>query len=113
MSAKRKPAKPTKKSLITACMTQTLEGDRFPASVFKFCRENNVDEGDFYALFGSMDSLQKEIWIFFFEETKRLLEKDKAYAGYGNRESMLSFYFTFFWLVEIYGKYMLFSFVLY
>jgi len=109
MSAKKKTAKPTKKSLITAYMTQTLEGERFPASVFKFCKENTIDEADFYALFGSMESLQKEIWVFFFEETKTLLEKDAAYTGYGNRERMLSFYFTFFELLGLNRSYVLFA----
>ncbi len=109
MSAKRKPAKPTKKSLISAYMTQALEADRSPVSVFKFCKENNIPEAEFYALFGSMESLQKEIWIFFFEETKTLLEQDEAYAGYGNRERMLSFYFTFFELLGLNRSYVLFA----
>ncbi|MGB5317397.1 MAG: TetR family transcriptional regulator C-terminal domain-containing protein [Robiginitalea sp.] len=109
MSAKRKVAKPNKKSLITAFMTQTLEAERFPVSVFKFCKENDIEEADFYALFGSMESLQKEIWVFFFEETMRLLEKDAAYAGYGNRERMLSFYFTFFELLGLNRSYILFA----
>ncbi|MGB5190026.1 TetR family transcriptional regulator C-terminal domain-containing protein [Robiginitalea sp.] len=109
MSAKRKVAKPNKKSLITAFMTQTLEAERFPVSVFKFCKENDIEEADFYALFGSMESLQKEIWVFFFEETTRLMEKDAAYAGYGNRERMLSFYFTFFELLGLNRSYILFA----
>ncbi|MGB5508068.1 TetR family transcriptional regulator C-terminal domain-containing protein, partial [Robiginitalea sp.] len=56
-----------------------------------------------------MESLQKEIWIFFFEETKTLLEQDEAYAGYGNRERMLSFYFTFFELLGLNRSYVLFA----
>ena len=56
-----------------------------------------------------MESLQKEIWIYFFEETKNLLEKDKAYAGYGNRERQLSFYFTFFELLGLNRSYVLFA----
>lgn len=109
MSAKKKMAKPTKKSLITDYMTQSLEADRFPTSVFKFCRDNNIEESDFYALFGSLELLQKEIWVLFFEETTALLEKDKAYTDYGNRERMLSFYFTFFELLGLNRSYILFA----
>lgn len=109
MSAKKKTNKPNRKTLITAYMTEALEKERFPVSVFKFCKEQGIDESDFYALFGSMESLQKGIWNFFFEQTIALLEKDKAYGGYGNRERMLSFYFTFFELLGLNRSYVLFS----
>ena len=109
MSAKKKTAKPDKKTLLAAYMTQSLENERFPVSVFKFCKEQEIEESDFYSLFGSMESLQKEIWVFFYEETIALLEKDKAYTGYGNRERMLSFYFTFFELLGLNRSYILFA----
>lgn len=109
MSAKRKKEKADKKSLITAYMTETLEKERYPVSVFKFCKEQGIEEADFYSMFGSMESLQKGIWNSFFEQTVALLEKDKAYASYGNRERMLSFYFTFFELLGLNRSYVLFA----
>jgi hypothetical protein len=109
MSAKKKTGQPNKKSLITAYMTETLENERFPVSVFKFCKQQKIEEADFYSVFGSMESLQNGIWVFFFEETQALLEKDPGYAGYGNRERMLSFYFTFFELLGLNRSYVLFA----
>jgi AcrR family transcriptional regulator len=109
MSAKKKTAAPDRKSLIAAYMAETLEREHFPSSVYKFCKEQKIEEPDFYAFFGSMESLQKEVWVYFFEQTSELLEKDKAYADYGNRERMLSFYFTFFELLGLNRSYVLFA----
>jgi AcrR family transcriptional regulator len=94
---------------MAAFMTDTLEAERFPVSVYKFCKEHKISETDFYAHFGSLESLQKEIWISFFNQTIELLEKDKAYADYGNREKMLSFFFTFFELLGLNRSYILFT----
>lgn len=109
MSAKTKKQKPERNDLMAAFMTDTLEAERFPVSVYKFCKEHKISETDFYAHFGSLESLQKEIWNSFFNQTLELLEKDDAYGGYGNREKMLSFFFTFFELLGLNRSYILFS----
>ncbi len=108
MSANKKK-KPGRQDLIAAFMTDTLEADRFPVSVYKFCKEHKIAETDFYAHFGSLESLQKEIWVSFFNQTQDLLAKDESYAGYGNREKMLSFFFTFFELLGLNRSYILFA----
>lgn len=109
MSAKTKKKKPVRKDLMAAFMTDTLEAERFPVSVYKFCKQHKISEADFYAHFGSLESLQKEIWVSFFNQTVELLEKDEAYADYGNREKMLSFFFTFFELLGLNRSYILFT----
>jgi AcrR family transcriptional regulator len=109
MSAKTKKKNPSRKDLIAAFMTDTLEAERFPVSVYKFCKEHKISEAEFYAHFGSLESLQKEIWISFFNQTLELLEKDEAYAQYANREKLLSFFFTFFELLGLNRSYVLFA----
>jgi AcrR family transcriptional regulator len=109
MSAKTKKKTPGRKDLMAAFMTDTLEAERFPVSVYKFCKEHKISETDFYAHFGSLESLQKEIWISFFNQTHELLEKDEAYRDFGNREKLLSFFFTFFELLGLNRSYVLFT----
>lgn len=109
MSAKTQKKKPGRKELMAAFMTDTLEAERFPVSVYKFCKQHKISEQDFYAYFGSLESLQKEVWTSFFNQTVELLEKDEAYLEYGNREKMLSFFFTFFELLGLNRSYILFA----
>ena len=90
-------------------MTDTLEAERFPVSVYKFCKAHKISEADFYAHFGSLENLRKEIWTSFFAQTLELLQKEQAYEGYGNREKMLSFFFTFFELLGLNRSYVLFA----
>ena len=94
---------------MSAYMTDTLEAERFPVSVFKFCKAHKISETEFYAHFGSLESLQKEIWISFLNQTMELLDKDEAYSEYGNREKLLSFFFTFFELLGLNRSYILFA----
>ena len=56
-----------------------------------------------------MEGLQKGIWISFFNQTQALLEKDVSFEEYGNREKMLSFFFTFFELLSLNRSYVLFA----
>ena len=75
----------------------------------EYFRRSSISEAEFYAHFGSLESLQKEIWISFFNQTLELLEKDEAYAQYANREKLLSFFFTFFELLGLNRSYVLFA----
>ena len=109
MSSKNKTKTPGRKELMSAYMTDTLEAERFPVSVFKFCKAHKISETEFYAHFGSLESLQKEIWISFLNQTMELLDKDEAYSEYGNREKLLSFFFTFFELLGLNRSYILFA----
>ncbi len=109
MSAQKKVKKMGKDDLIAAYMSFALDAERFPTSVYKFCKELKIEEADFYAHFGSTEGLQKEIWVSFFEKTHALLEKDPAFEQYGNREKMLSFFFTFFELLGLNRSYVLFA----
>ena len=84
-----------KLAIITAFMNYTLENDHFPKSVFKFCKDNNMEEKNFYKFFGSLDGVKGIIWETFYKNAMSLLEKDENFEGAKPKEKLLSFYFTF------------------
>lgn len=65
-----------------------------PASVFAFCESLGIKEEDFYAQFGSFESLEKSIWTEYVTQVRTRLLADENYAAFSAREKILSFYFT-------------------
>ena len=98
----------SKEKLISAYMESVLLNEKTPKSVFKFCRENNFEEADFYKYFGSFEGLQTEIWNSFYEQTLSLADKDESYSTYSNREKILTFFYTFFQILTLNRSYVLF-----
>ncbi len=109
MSAKTKNNKVGEDKILNMYMEHVLEYEAVPKSIFKFCKVNNIKEDEFYQHFGSFESLQKSIWNGFFDNTLKLLEKNKEYNSYGNKEKMLSFFFSFFELLTLNRSYVLFA----
>ena len=89
----------SKDQIVSMFMEYVLEHDEKPKSVFKFSKLNNITETEFYNFFGTIESVEKEIFKMFFEKTLLLLQKDKDYESYDMRSKMLSFNFTFFELL--------------
>jgi hypothetical protein len=89
----------SKEKIVSLYMEYVLEHDEKPKSVFKFSKLNNITETEFYSFFGTIESIEKEIFNMFFEKTIALLQKDKDYESYDMRSKMLSFNFTFFELL--------------
>lgn len=111
MTAKKKIAaktKNTKENIISTYMDSVLANETLPKSVFKFCKENNITEAEFYTFFGSFEGLRKEIWNRFFLHALSLAEKSQDYEDYANKEKMLSFLYTFFEILTANRSYVLF-----
>lgn len=89
----------SKEKIVSLYMEYVLEHDEKPKSVFKFSKLNNITETEFYSFFGTIESIEKEIFSMFFDKTVSLLQKDKDYESYDMRSKMLSFNFTFFELL--------------
>lgn len=104
-----KKKKPDADAIISKFMTAVLEEGKYPSSVYKFCKEHGIDESDFYQHFGSIETLKQRIWIAFYQNTSKLLEKNKAYEGLGRKEKLLTFYYTFFELLGLNRSYILFA----
>ena len=86
----------TRDQIISKYMDYRLEHNEKPQSVYQFAKSNGFDESVFYSFFGTMESLEKEIFKLFFDKTLELIQKDEHFATYDMKSKMLSFYFTFF-----------------
>lgn len=95
--------------LMSAYMNTCLEYDKRPTSVYKFCKENKLEEVDFYKHFGSFEHLRADIYSFFFNQSIELLEKSKDYQSYDAKNKLLSFYYTFFENLSANRSYVLFD----
>lgn len=109
MAAKKSTANSLKNQIITGYMTYVLEHENVPASVYKFCKSINITEEQFYAHFGSIENLQKGIWDTFFMNTIDLMEKNKEFDSFSNKDKMLTFFYTFFELLTLNRSYVLFT----
>ena len=98
-----------KEAILTAFIDTTLEKEAFPLSVFKFSKENNIEEKTFYKHFGSLDAVKGQIWQFFYDNAMGLLEKDATFENASPKDKLLSFYFTFFEVLLLNRSYVLFS----
>ena len=108
MPAKTTAKKPSKENIITAYMNYVLLNEAVHKSVFKFCKENKIEEDEFYKLFGSVAGIQKAIWNLFLENTMKLLSKNKEYHEFSSRDKMLTLFFTFFEMLKLNRSYVLF-----
>lgn len=98
----------TRNDVITAYMDYVLDREKTPKSVYKFAKKHDMSEQDFYAHFGSFESLRKEIWNTFFTMTMDVSHKNEDYHNFSNREKMLTFFYTFFELLTLNRSYVLF-----
>ena len=94
----------TRDKIISMYMNYRLEHNEKPRSVFQFATKNGFDEKEFYTFFGTMESVEKEIFKMFLEKTVELIQKDTNYEAYDMKSKMLSFYFTFFELLSTQGN---------
>ena len=99
----------SKDQLISLYMESVLLNEKTPKSIFKFCKEHNFEEVQFYKHFGSFESLQMEIWNSFYEQTISLANDEEAFQDFSNQDKMLTFFFTFFELLTLNRSYVLFT----
>ena len=95
MAAKTTTKKITEDTIIALYMDYVLEHEEEPKGVYKFCKTVGIEEDEFYQHFGSVSTIKSSIWDKFYTNTVSLLEKNKDYSSFANRDKMLSFYFTF------------------
>lgn len=110
MATKSTASKVTDDKIIDLYMNYVLEHEAKPQSVYKFCKANKIKEEEFYSFFGSFDALREGIWSKFHANTIHLLNKNKEYGSFSNKDKMLTFFFTFFELMTLNRSYVLFAF---
>ncbi len=102
-----KSKKITDDLIITMYMDYVLEHETMPKSVYKFCKVNSMTETEFYDIFGSVDSIRKEIWNKFYMNTESLLQKNKEYDDFSSKDKMLTFFYSFFEMLTLNRSYVL------
>lgn len=95
--------------IISKYMDYVLEHEGYPKSVYKFCKDIKIKEEEFYAFFGSLESIDKQIWTVFYEMTTDVMHKNKEYSGFTSREKMLTLFYTFFEMLTLNRSYVLFA----
>ena len=101
--------KPDADKLIAVYMDYVLEHEKTPRSVYKFAKDNDMTEADFYQHFGSFEGLRKTIWEKFFDNSLSVMEKSKEYGTFSNREKLLTFFYTFFEVLTANRSYVLYA----
>lgn len=86
------------KDILAIYMESVLEGKEY-ASVYQFCKENEIEESDFYAEYSSFDRIRSSVYSKFVTETVRMIHSTEDFENYSSREKLLSFYYTFFELL--------------
>lgn len=82
--------------LISKYIETVLDHEKKPASIHKFCKELDIEEGVFYSYFGNFEKLERRIFSLFLENSLELLAKNEDFKDFDARNKVLSLYFTFF-----------------
>jgi Tetracyclin repressor-like, C-terminal domain len=95
--------------IISFYMNDVLENNHNTKNVYVFCKNNHIEESDFYSFFGSIDAIKQAVWTKFFHNAVTTLEKDKNYANYPDKNKLLSLYFTLFEILTLNRSYVVYS----
>jgi Tetracyclin repressor-like, C-terminal domain len=95
--------------IVSLYMNDVLENNHNTKNVYVFCKNNGIDETDFYSFYGSLDAVKQSIWEKFFENAVVTLQKDASYPSYPNKNKLLSLYFTLFEILTLNRSYVMFS----
>lgn len=93
--------------IITYYMDFVLEKNEAPKNVFLFCKENAIEEADFYSFFGSFEALKQAIWMKFFENAVSTIENEEAYTSYSDKNKLLTLYYTLFEILTLNRSYVM------
>lgn len=107
-----KQAKTQKKisqaDVISMYMNHVLENEKYPKSVYKFAKENKISEEQFYAFYGSLEVLQKDIWVQFYNNAAELIKGIAELQEASNRDKLLTFFYTLFEIMTANRSYILY-----
>ncbi len=97
-----------RQDIIHAYMMYVLENNTQPTSIYMFASDNDMQENDFYKHFTSFETLEKEIFKEFFNQTITVLEENEEYQEFNPQNKILSFYYTFFEVLTRNRSYVMF-----
>ena len=95
--------------IISLYMDCVLSHHETPKNIYTFCKDNDIDESDFYSFFGSFINVRQMIWVKFFENVQQTIGKDESYATYNDKNKLLTLYYSLFELLTLNRSYVVFS----
>lgn len=95
--------------IIEIYMNYVLDHSIYPNNVYKFCKDNIIDESLFYKYFGNLDVLKQTVWVKFIKNAIEIIEKDENYASYSDKNKLLTLFYTLFEILTLNRSYVLFS----
>jgi hypothetical protein len=90
-------------------MHYCLENNKKPESVFLYSKHIGISEKEFYSHFASIESLEKSVFVNFHNLTLRLIGQSEEMSQAGFRETLLTYYFTFFEILTANRSYVVFA----
>jgi len=90
----------TKNDLTDKYTEFILLNDKPPRNVYSFAKDLGFSESEFYNFFNSFEAINQWVFVRLFEETFALQSKSKDYEGFDDKERLLSFYYTYFELLN-------------
>lgn len=94
MSLKKKEI--THEAIEEAYWDYLLVKGEAPTSVYSFCKEQEMEEREFFSLFSSFDAVASNFWARLVSETQEVLDADEDYQSYDSRGKLLAFFYTYF-----------------
>ncbi len=95
--------------IIELYMNSVLIENASPKNVYLFCKENAIEESDFYSFFGSIDNVKQVIWVKFFENAITAINNEEGFATYTDKNKLLTLFYTLFEILTLNRSYVLFS----
>ncbi len=71
-----------------------LEHGKPPVSVYKFCKENGIQEADFFKQAASFEALESEFWAIKASELINSIQSGDEWHSFDARQRMLTFLFA-------------------
>jgi len=85
-----------KNDILSKYMEYVLNHGKAPESVYRFCKDSEISEQDFYSHFGSFKGMNQSFWETMVHNTVAVITKDKEFMTASLEDQLLTFYFTFF-----------------
>lgn len=95
--------------IISRYMHDVLENNGNAESVYRFCKNNQIDEVVFYTFFSSIEAIKQEIWVRFFDNAVQTMNSSPDFATYSDKNKLLTLYFTFFEVLTLNRSYVVYT----
>lgn len=92
-----------------AYIEYVLEHGKMPPSAYVLAKHLAVSEKEFYNEYNSLQAVEADIWLQFFEEARQQTVAQEVYERYSVREKLLSFYYTWIEVLKANRSFVLFA----